>query len=253
MKPTGASLLAVAVCLCHTTSVWAATYAEARAEAVRKCQTIDPAQYQSGLLFNPDGQRSYYLRSQCLQEAAVWFRDEGLCAQVTERRALLSSSWGYSPKRCRELVADGVTADRTALDLMKRRYAQGAVKLQDFRVERNGNGRDFDVVPSFVGDYGHRYVLTVEVLQPAAAAASTVIYASGHYVDANSRMRLYIPQSDIRARMPGFALNRPYDVRATVILDVGTGIQTGRWSDAFIERVFPVRERSESVIRTIVF
>ena len=82
-------------------------YTELRMAALKQCQAIDPADYQSGLFFNPDGYRSYYVRSECFQKTAVQFRDEALCAEVRQRVSLLSSSWGYSRTRCRELVAQG--------------------------------------------------------------------------------------------------------------------------------------------------
>ena len=55
---------------------YANNYDELKAAALQRCSAIDPAAYQTGLLFNPDGYRSYYLRSQCMQQAAVEFRDE---------------------------------------------------------------------------------------------------------------------------------------------------------------------------------
>src|SRR5215813_13557750 len=77
----------------------AAGYEELRTGAVAACRAIEPAESQSGLLFNPDGYRSYYVRSECLQRAAVEFRDESLCAEVKQRRAWFSSSWGISRGR----------------------------------------------------------------------------------------------------------------------------------------------------------
>ena len=50
-------------------------YDSLRAAALGKCQSVDADEYQSGLLFNPDGYRSYYVRSQCYQKAAITFRD----------------------------------------------------------------------------------------------------------------------------------------------------------------------------------
>jgi len=36
-------------------------------------------------------------------------------------------------------------------------------------------------------------------------------------------------------------------VRATLTLDVGFGGQSGYWSDAFIDSIFPARDRSQSI------
>ncbi|HMA80412.1 MAG TPA: hypothetical protein VKR81_05960, partial [Candidatus Binatia bacterium] len=50
--------LATAAWLVNATTVFSASYDELRSAGVKSCQAIDPAAYQSGLLFNPDGYRS---------------------------------------------------------------------------------------------------------------------------------------------------------------------------------------------------
>jgi hypothetical protein len=42
-------------------------------------------------------------------------------------------------------------------------------------------------------------------------------------------------------------------VRATLTLDIGIGGESGYWSDAFIDSVFPVRERMRSITRQASF
>jgi hypothetical protein len=230
-----------------------ATYDESRSAAVEGCRAIDPAAYQTGLLFNPDGYRSYYVRSECFQRIAVEFRDEVLCAQVKRRFSLLSSSWGYSRGQCSRLVREGIAADESTLAEMRQRYRQGAVRLRDFRLERNGNGRDFDLVPSFTGEYAHGYVLRFEVLRSDATGDAVLLDSAGYHVDGDSNLRIFLRQQEIRQRFPDLALGRPYTVRATLILDVGSGGPAGRWSDAFIERSFPIRERSQSIAKELRF
>jgi hypothetical protein len=231
----------------------AASYDELRAAAVKGCQTIDPAHYQSGLLLNPDGYRSYYVRSECFQKIAVQFRDEALCAEVKQRHSLFSSSWGYSHTQCRRLIVEGIVADGKALEEIKRHYLRGAVHLRDFRVERNGNGRDFDIVPSFVGDYGHGHTLRFDVTPTGGEKASVLLHSSGYYVDGNSNLRIFIRQEEVIRRFPEFVLGRLYTVRGTIVLDIGNGGPSGWWSDVFIERVFPMRERSQSITREVRF
>ena len=89
----------VAIALAPPATV-AASYPEHRAAAVARCEAIDPGAYQANLLFNPDGYRSYFLRSECFQRVATEFRDAALCSQVRQRPSLLVSSWGYSPSQC---------------------------------------------------------------------------------------------------------------------------------------------------------
>jgi len=233
--------------------LFAASYDELRAAAAKNCRAIDPAEYQSGLFFNPDGYRSYYVRSECFQRNAVQFRDAALCAEVKQRPSLFSSSWGYSSARCRELVAEGIAADRKILEEIKRQYLQGPMHLRDFRIERNGNGRDFDIIPSFTGSYAHGHTLRFEIVRADTGQESVLLHSSGYYVDDNSNLRIFVRQEEIRARFSEFALGRAYRVRATMVLDVGNGGQAGIWSDAFIERVFSMRERAQSITREIRF
>ena len=228
-------------------------YEELLAASVERCRAIDPDEYQSGLFFNPDGYRSYYVRSECFQRVAVEFRDADLCGEVKRRYSLLSSSWGYSRKRCRELVAEGVAADRRALEETRVRHRVGAVRLRDFRVERNGNGRDFDVVPSFTGSEGHGHRFRLEAVGAGPGGKDALLHESGYYVDGGDSLRIFLQQAEIRQQIPDFALGRPYTVRATLVFDVGYGGSPGYWSDAFVESVFPLRERTQSVEREVRF
>ncbi len=237
----------IVLCLIAVAAGAGTDYIALREASVRRCEGIDPAKYQSGLLFNPEGYRSYYERSQCLQSAAVLFRDESMCEQVRRRSSLFFSSWGVSPEQCHKLVAEGVTADRATLEQMKRLYASDPIRLRDLHVERNGNGRDFDFIPVFSGSYAHGYTLTFEIMQAGSADTPVLLHSSGYYVDGTSKLRIYVRQADIRKVFPDFAPNRRYRVRATVTLDVGSGGVAGYWSDAFIEQTFPVRERTHSI------
>lgn len=227
-------------------------YVEMRAAAVKRCEAVDPAEYQTGLMLNPDGYRSYYVRSACFQRAAVEFRDASLCTQVKQRRSLFSSSWGYSRKHCRQLVVESVAADRKDFEEEKNRYRQGAVRLRDFRIERNGNGRDFDIVPAFEAGYAHGYMLRFEIVE-GAAIGEVLLDSSGFYLSGNDNIRVFVRQADIRQRFSDFELGRPYRVRGTLTLSVATGRAGGRWSDAFVERVFPAAERSQAVVKDVAF
>jgi hypothetical protein len=228
-------------------------YDELRAAAVKRCEAIDPQAYQTGMIFNSEGYRSVYLRSACLQEAAAAYRDASLCAQVRERRSFLFSSWGYSPERCRRLVADGIAADRKALEEIKSRYAKSAVRLRDFRIERNGNGRDYDIIPSFDAGEAGSYTLRFEISDAAAPAGRALLASSGFRLDGTDDIRIYVRRSDIGERFPRFEAGRRYRVRAMLTLDVGNGGQGGWWSDAFVESVFPAAERTLALERDTAF
>ncbi len=224
-----------------------------RAAAIKRCEEIDWSRYQTGLLFNPDGYKSYYERSQCLQQAAVEFRDDSLCSHVRERWSLFFSSWAISPRECRKKVATAVAADAKELEEIKRQYKDSPVRLKTLRVERNGNGRDFDILPEFLAGYAHGYSLTFEIVGAGTSGAPVVIHSSGYYLDANPNLRIYVKQSDIRQRFPEFALGRPYQVRATVELPLDVCGLGRCWSKEFVERLFPARERTQSMTIETVF
>lgn len=246
------AVLALIALLIGVAEARAVDYAELRTRAIKACEAIDPSESQSGLLFNPDGYRSFYMRSKCFQEAAIQFRDATLCGQVRRRWSLFSSSWGYTADRCRQLVAEGTVRDRAALEEMKRAYVAGGMKMRDFRIVRNGNGRDFDILPAFAGTHATGYMLAFEIL-PDGSGPAILLHRLGYYVDEKSNLNIYVRQADIRQRFPAFSLNRSYTVRGTVTFDMGFGGQPGYWSPEFIERVFPLRERSQSITRAVTF
>jgi hypothetical protein len=229
----------------------APTYDAAKSAAVKTCEAIDANQYQTGLAFNPEGYRSYYVRSECFQRTAVQFRDATLCARVRQRRALLWSSWGYSPGNCRTLAGQAIDADRQEIGEIRRRYLAGSMVLRDVRIDRNGNGRDYDVLPSFEGADGHGYTITIEIVPPGRSPIA--IHTGGYYVDPRSALRIFIRQQDINARVPSFQTGRSYQVRATATFTLPAGGGSRFMSDAFMERLFPLRERTRSVTREIRF
>lgn len=220
-------------------------FAARKGAALKKCEAIDPSESQTGLLFNPDGYRSYYVQSQCFQEAAVQFRDRSICDRVRRRLSPIWSSWGISTAQCRKLVSKGIEDDRAELEKEKRLYADHPLRLRTFHIERNGNGRDFDLIPDFSEGLAHGYTLVFEIVD--ARPQPILLNSDGYYVDPNSKLRIFVRQAEIRARFPEFELNRSYKVRATLILSTPIGGPSGYWSDEFIESVFPLNQRSQSL------
>ena len=229
-------------------------YEQQHAAAVRTCEAISSREHQSGLYFNPDGYRSYYLRSQCIQNAAVKFRDVKLCARVRQRRALFSSSWGYSESNCKKKAEEAISKDREAIERIKKDYEQGHVRLSDFRIERNGNGRDFDFIPDFTGTGAHAYMLVFEIIPEDSGLSPVLLNASGFYLEGETNnIRIYVTQDEIRKRFQGFSLDESLQVRATLVYSIGTGSYSGKWSNAFIESRFPVRTRTQILVREVRF
>lgn len=245
--------LALLMVLSNAGLAFGVTYGELRSAGVKRCESIAASENQSGLAFNPDGYRSYYVRSQCFQRVAVEFRDERLCSQVKERRSLFSSSWGCSKANWQKLVREGIAAGRKILEDQKSRYLQEPVRLRDFHIEANGNGRDFDIIPSFVGAAADGYSLCFDILVSQSTAQTALLHASGYHIDGSSNLRIYVRQEDIHKRFPKFALIHPYIVRASLVLSIGIGDQRGKWSDEFIEKIFPAKARTQIMEKEIRF
>ena len=239
-------LWAACLLLCGGAYVNAASdYDARRHSALQRCEAINPSEAQSGLFLNPDGYRSYYVQSQCFQDAAVQFRDISVCNRVRRRFSLLSSSWGISTAQCRKLVLKATDEDRAELEQEKQLYAAAPMRLKGFRIERNGNGRDFDVIPEFAGGRGSGYRLTFEIID--VRQQPVLLHSDGYFVDPNSQLRIFVRQSDVRARFPEFELNRLYKVRATAVLSTPVGGMNSYWSDEFVESVFPLSQRSQTL------
>jgi hypothetical protein len=219
-------------------------YAERKAAAVTRCHAIDPAESQTGLIFNPAGYRSFFIQSECFQQTAVLFRDEALCSLVKERQSLLFSSWAISPAQCRRLVAEGAQTDEGDLAEVKRRYLQEPVRLRDVRLQRNGNGRDFDVIPVFSGGFAHRYTLEIELV---GESGRVLVDRTSYHLDGSNNIRVFVRYDDLLKRYPQLTEDRPHVMRAVLVLEVGEGSPSGQWSDAFVERVFPLRDRRQSI------
>ncbi len=239
---------AIALPIAQTSAL---AYDSAKTAAVRTCEAIDASEHQTALAFNPDGYRSYYVRSECFQKTAVHFRDLTLCDRVRQRRALLWSSWGYSPGNCRKLVGQAVDEDRIEIEEIRRRYLAESMVLRDFRIERNGNGRDYDVIPLFEGAEGHGYTIAIEIVAPGGSPIA--VHADGYYVDPRSALRIFIRQQDIKTRVPAFEPGRSYQVRASATFTLPAGGGSRFMSDTFLVRLFPLRERTRSVTREIRF
>lgn len=227
-------------------------YTEHRAAAVSACDAISPSAYQTGLLFNPDGYRSFYLKSECLQRTAIRFRDETLCDHVRRRWSLFSSSWGYSPGNCRALVSAAIAQDRSVLQQLRSGYETSHVTLGDFRIDLNGNGRDFELIPVLSGDAGHGYDLRLDAT-PAPGAAAVTLHHNGYWMTGNSQLRIYLTRADVRRALPDLSPGRRYSTTASIVFSLPLGDSGGEWSDAFVESIFPQALRTQTLTKMIVF
>jgi hypothetical protein len=79
------------------------------------------------------------------------------------------------------------------------------------------------------------------------------LHSSGMHLDGRSNVRPYVRYEDIRARWLEFSYGARYTVRAPLTLHVGWGSLGARWSDTFVEGVFPRAERSQALEKDIGF
>ena len=246
-------IVAAPIVMALTTAALGASYDEQRSAAVAPCEAIDPRDYQSGLLFNPDGYRSYFVRSDCPAGRAGVSRRLTLRAGVAAVLAV-QLELGLFPRAVSEGGAGGSGGRSRGARGAARQYLSGQpFRLVDFRIERSGNGRDFDIVPAFTGGHAGSYTLRFDVLAPDGTPRTAPLHSSGMNLDAGSNVRLYVRYEDIRARWPEFSYGTRHTIRATLTLDVGSGSLGARWSDTFVEGVFPRAERSQAREKDIGF
>src|SRR3546814_7565711 len=76
---------------------------DVKASEVERCRRMDPADYVTGLLFNPPGMKTYFKRSSCLQAIAVDYRDASLCEEVRERKSRFFDGSVNSRASCEQI------------------------------------------------------------------------------------------------------------------------------------------------------
>jgi hypothetical protein len=236
--------------LTSATACFAAFYDDQRRTGIADCERVSASAYESGLWLNPDGYRSYYKRSACFQRLAIKVRDARLCDRVRRRWALFSSSWGYSKDNCSELVLAGIAQDRQTLSQVRQAYLGGPVRLADFRVELNGNGRDYDIVPTFAPGYPSGYHLSFWIV---AGGERHLFSESGFHLAGAENIRMFEYRHHILQCLKTFEPGKRYNVVAELNLSLGTGSQSGLWSPQFIEAEFPLAERTQTLTRVVQF
>lgn len=230
----------------------ASEYHNSLATQVASCQEIDADEYQTGLLFNPDGYRSYYLRSACLQRLAVEYRNPDLCQEVKRRRALFSSSWGYSTRNCQLLVAQKLTEDRNELQTLRQTYLAAPMSVSQLTVESNGNGRDFDFIPRFNDGMPYGYNVDFQLVDNNGDRHVILEYG-GYLAGSDSNIRLFLTRQELLARFPSLAFNRPYAIDVIVSPSLGLRKLDGWLRPDILEQDFPYAERNSIRSFTVIF
>ena len=221
-------------------------------QALNRCELISPRASQSGLVFNPEGFRTYYERSACLQRAAIEFRERRLCNQVKRRYSLFSSGWGYSRSNCRDLVDVGIEEDRAELEVMRLNYLAGPVRLTSVSMERNGNRRDYDFIPKFADGYVGGYQMNFYLTD--ATETKRLILQHGSYLRGTTdNIRLFLQREELLSSFPDLELGISYTMEVHLFLSIGIG-GPGSWlRPSFVEEVFPIQTRTQVLTTSVNF
>jgi hypothetical protein len=156
------------------------------------CMAIPPRKAASWLLFNPTGMQTYYALARCLQEAAVQLRAPALCSGVRERKAWFLDGSAYSPSACLAAVRHRKQRDASAA---KNLHAPQA--LQRVWIERNDNGRDFDVHLLTSGGAGGGLHLRLSLLD-AVGIEHVLRDGTQPMDDKPGELNLLLPAADLR-------------------------------------------------------
>lgn len=222
------------------------------ANAINQCEQIGSREYESGLIFNSDGYRSYYKRSACLQRAAVGFRERSLCSQVRRRFSLFASSWGYSRGNCQDLVDAELVKDQATLEALRQQYLSGPVRLLSITVERNGNGRDYDFIPKFADGFAHGYQMEFIVIDSGGNRHNLLTHGS-YLTGSDNNLRLYLDRPTLLARFPSFAMGVSFDFEVHLLLSLGRGGPNNWMRDTTINDFFPASERTQVFTSEVTF
>jgi len=135
---------------------------------INRCEAIPAGEYSSGLLFNPSGYQTFYHRSECFQKLAIEERDPVLCDRVRERDSWLFEGWYVSASNCRKLVKARQDADIREFASLDPRSIN---RLTGLEINRNGNGRDFDLLVTTKGHFPGEYLLEIFFDRPGHSPA----------------------------------------------------------------------------------
>lgn len=156
---------------------------------LNKCESFPAEAYETGLLFNPSGRRTYYERSRCLQGVAIEWRDTDLCGRVKERRSLFFSGNAISEKACKRAVAEQLAEDLQHAESIRSEDFHRPVSAHFERPHYAGG--HFRLHIETKGSHAGTYQIRIGVLMNASSASSAVDGdATDHYIIEDARQAL---------------------------------------------------------------
>lgn len=179
------------------------------AGALARCEAIPADRGTTAMIFNPRDRQVVWDRSECFLALAVQSRDERLCGRVVERRSWVFDGSGVSPEACRRALEA-----RRELDREEAARIRDPHRPVDVAIERNGNGRDFDLRVSTRGSYAHRYRLEVSLI---GASGSVTLMSIDQPLGSGAAQLVHLVRRErLDAAKAALAPDRPLGLRAAL-------------------------------------
>ncbi|MEX0915166.1 MAG: hypothetical protein WD397_02275 [Wenzhouxiangellaceae bacterium] len=204
-----------------------------------ECESIPADAYETGLLFNPAGRRTYFKRSRCLQRVAIEWRDLELCNRVKQRRSLLFSGNAVSEKACRANVAEQLKRDRERAESI---HVDDFHMLVGARLERpHYLGGDYLLHLETEGSHSGSYQIRIEVW-PNSSSGSLVIEEYSQPLGSSGGSLMHtICQHKVRETLKRHSMDR--EVRVRIILELPLRTRT----DQFVLALLPTESRRSTL------
>lgn len=194
----------------------AADQAERFQRGVALCGAIPVDAYETGLIFNPAGHRSYFGRSRCLQELAVEWRAVALCEQVRTRRSLFFTGDAISAAACRQAVSEQLRKDQEQAQAIDPESFHQLVDLAFSQPHYAGDGLMVQIKTR--GSHPGSYRIVIEAVLPGATATKVLDDYRQPLGTGPHELTRYIPGEQLRSVLGPLSPGQHLHMRATLTL-----------------------------------
>lgn len=183
---------------------------------VALCVAIPADAYETGLIFNPAGHRSYLKRSRCLQQFAVEWRAVALCEQVRTRRSLFFSGDAISAEACRRAVSEQLRKDQEQAQAIDPDTFHRLVDLAFSQPHYGGDGLMVQIKTR--GSHPGSYRIVIEAVLPGATATKMLDDYRQPLGTGPHELTRSIPGEQLRSVLGPLSRGQHLQVRATLTL-----------------------------------
>lgn len=212
---------------------------EKKQAQIESCEAIPNSDASTWLIFNPSDMQTMNHRSRCFQSLAIAERDVSLCQRVVEKKSFFLDGSGISPERCRERVARRKAKDRQ--EFMQKDFTE-LHRLTTLTFQRNGNGRDFDLIIETVGEMAGKYQLIVYLTFPNGRQI-TVLDDKTSYGTNTSKRYLLLRAAELSQKLydPDLQKNYPGLARLFWVRDEGNRFIYDRVPEEVVQSSIPIQ------------